>query len=85
MRAKGKVRLTTELLAAALGIPKGVSVDKVYVEDGRGIVNVIVSSDAPAYTGDPNGGIKALTFAIAEGQDIPSYDMMTSRDKGDLK
>ncbi len=81
MRAKGRVRITSELLFAALGLPKGIALDRVFIEEDRGFINIVVSSDAPAYYGSMIDGIKPLTFHHAEGQELITCDLLTSQDK----
>lgn len=71
MRAKGRIRITEDLLKGVLGIPKNVSLDKIYVEEGRGVINIVVSTDAPAYM-SIGGEITPITFDVVEGQEIPS-------------
>lgn len=76
MRAKGNIRITETLLKSLLGIPNNVALDKVYIEDNRGIVNLVISTDAPAYL--PAlipGAIVPITFDVAEGQEVPSVNL----------
>lgn len=87
MRAKGRINLTGELLKGMLGIPKNIALDKIYIDDTRDIVSVVVSSDAPAYVGDGIHNIRPVTYNVAEGQEVPTWqiDTLNGLRKGELK
>lgn len=75
MRAKGRISISTELLKGLLGVPKSIAVDTITIDDTRGIINVIVSSDAPAYVGDGVKNIRPITYAVGEAQEIPTWSV----------
>ena len=87
MRAKGKINISGELLKGMLGIPKNIALDKVFVDDTRDIVSIVVSSDAPAYVGDGVHNIRPVTYEVKEAQEVPTWhiDTLNGLRKGELK